>query len=179
MQPVQDYVFQTGDEPARLSEFFFESDSLIVIHNMGKTCPYCTMWADGFSGLSAHLQDRAGFLLVSPDSPAELEQFADGRGWVFPVASGEGNSFTEDMGMKVGGKCKPGISTFWKDPSNGQIHRICTEELGPMDLYCPVWHMISRLKAGINGWEPQFRYAFEDEHQHEHSEGCGHGCGCH
>jgi predicted dithiol-disulfide oxidoreductase (DUF899 family) len=176
-RPIPDYELHTADEPVKLSEFFFESDSLIVVHNMGSSCPYCTMWADGFAGLSAHLQDRAGFLLVSPDTPEVLETFANDRGWLFPVASDTDGAFTTAMGMKPDGHCAPGFSTFWKDKESGQVHHIASEELGPMDLYNPAWHMISRLKDGINDWEPQFRYAFEEAHEHEGD--CSHGCGCH
>jgi hypothetical protein len=84
------------------------------------------------------------------------------------------------MGMAPGGKPQPGMSTFWKDPSSGLVYRICTEHFGPMDLYCPSWHMISRLKAGVDGWQPQLRYAFEDEEgESEDLDHCSHGCGCH
>jgi len=44
-----------------LSALLKDKKDLIVIHNMGRQCPYCTMWADGFNGQLAHLEDRAAF----------------------------------------------------------------------------------------------------------------------
>ena len=46
---VKDYTLRDRDgKDVKLSEMFGEKDHLILIHNMGKGCPYCTMWADGF-----------------------------------------------------------------------------------------------------------------------------------
>jgi hypothetical protein len=60
-EEVQDYEFATPQGKARLSALFGDKDTLFVIHNMGITCPYCTMWADGFNGVFEHLRDRAAF----------------------------------------------------------------------------------------------------------------------
>jgi len=76
---VDDYTFQSGpDSTIKLSELFGERDDLIVIQNMGQGCKYCTLWADGFSGLISHLENRAALALVSPD-PIEkaLEELQD------------------------------------------------------------------------------------------------------
>jgi predicted dithiol-disulfide oxidoreductase (DUF899 family) len=51
LQPVQDYVFEGWSGPVRLSELFAGKRDLFVIHNMGTSCRYCTMWADGFNGV--------------------------------------------------------------------------------------------------------------------------------
>jgi predicted dithiol-disulfide oxidoreductase (DUF899 family) len=60
----------------QLSDLFGEHEDLIVIHNMGVSCPYCTLWADGFNGLIRHLEDRAAFVMVSPDPPDIQKEFA-------------------------------------------------------------------------------------------------------
>ena len=49
-QEVMDYTLATRDGPVRLSQLFGDKASLFVIHNMGASCPYCTLWADGFNG---------------------------------------------------------------------------------------------------------------------------------
>ena len=49
-RPVEDVVFESEVGPVRLSELFGEHDDLVIIHNMGASCRYCTLWADGFSG---------------------------------------------------------------------------------------------------------------------------------
>src|SRR5688500_19325814 len=80
--PVEDYeLIGSDDAPVRLSELFGEKDDLIDVHNMGKHCAYCTAWADGFNGVVQHLEDRAAFVVVSPDSPATQNEFAASRGW--------------------------------------------------------------------------------------------------
>lgn len=53
----------------KLSRLFGKNNDLILVHNMGRQCPYCTLWADGFNGLVKHLEDRASFVVVSPDPP--------------------------------------------------------------------------------------------------------------
>jgi len=54
-QAVMDYTLATRDGPVRLSQLFGDKASLFVIHNMGASCPYCTLWADGFNGLLPHV----------------------------------------------------------------------------------------------------------------------------
>jgi predicted dithiol-disulfide oxidoreductase (DUF899 family) len=83
-QPVADHVFGTLKGSTTLSELFEGRDDLIVIHNMGSKCAYCTMWADGYSGLYPHLKQRAAFVVASPDMPKTQAKFAASRGWQFP-----------------------------------------------------------------------------------------------
>jgi predicted dithiol-disulfide oxidoreductase (DUF899 family) len=75
-EAVADYVFSTPSGPVRLSELFGDKNELFVIHNMGKACAYCTLWADGFNGVQHHLRDRAAFVVSSPDSPQAQQEFA-------------------------------------------------------------------------------------------------------
>src|SRR5690349_10614506 len=84
---VKDYTFASASGPVKLSELFGEKNELILIHNMGKSCAYCTLWADGFNGFTAHLENRAGFVLVNNDTVEEQTAFANARGWKFKVVS--------------------------------------------------------------------------------------------
>ena len=68
-QEVEDYAFQTPAGTVRLSQLFGDREHLIVIHNMGSSCPACTLWADGFNGIHHHLTSRAAFVVSSPDPP--------------------------------------------------------------------------------------------------------------
>jgi predicted dithiol-disulfide oxidoreductase (DUF899 family) len=161
-EPVRDYTLKSQDgKSVRLSELFGKHDDLIVIHNMGASCVYCTMWADGFNGVVHHLENRAAFAVVSPDAPATQRVFAQQRGWKFKMCSGEGSTFIEDMGFKHvdGGRSSwmPGVSTFRRTP-DGKIVRIGKDSLGPGDPYCSVWHLFDLLKDGANGWEPAYKY---------------------
>jgi predicted dithiol-disulfide oxidoreductase (DUF899 family) len=97
-EEVQNYVFRNSTGSVRLSELFGDKPDLIVIHNMGTSCPNCTLWADGFNGIYDHLANRAAFVVSSPDPPVVQEHFAAGRGWRFPMISHEGTTFAADMG---------------------------------------------------------------------------------
>ena len=77
LEEVVNHSFRAwdGTEPD-LSDLFGDHDELIFIHNMGKRCPYCTLWADGFNSLLHHLENRAAFVVASPDDP-ERRQLED------------------------------------------------------------------------------------------------------
>ena len=155
---VPDYEFKSwSGTTVRLSTLFKGKEDLIVIHNMGKSCPYCTLWADGFNGVWQHLENRAGFVVISPDSPENQKEFAQSRGWQFEMLSGEDSSFIEDMGFKKEDGWWPGVSTFRKE-ANGEIYRVAQAIFGPMDLFCGTWHLMSLLADGINDWEPKYSY---------------------
>jgi predicted dithiol-disulfide oxidoreductase (DUF899 family) len=145
---VQDYVFKNRNgEDVKFSELFGDKEDLILIHNMGRQCKYCTMWADGFNGIFSHIQNRAGFALVSPDSHEVQREFADSRGWKFPMFSGADSTFIKDMGYVTDkGEYWPGASAFHKD-ENGNIKRISKTYFGPGDYFCSVWHFFDMLPA--------------------------------
>ena len=42
---------------------------MLLVHNMGKTCAYGTLWADGFVGVLPHLTRRAAVVVMTPDAP--------------------------------------------------------------------------------------------------------------
>ena len=92
-----------------LSDLFGKKEDLILIHNMGRSCPYCTMWADGFNGVLEHLEDRAAFVVVSPDAPPVQKQFAKSRDWRFKMVSSKETAFSKDMGFEN----KQGRSRAW------------------------------------------------------------------
>ena len=155
---VSDYTFTDhAGNALKLSALFGKGRDLIVVHNMGTGCSYCTMWADGFNGVRQHLSDRAAFVVVSPDKPALQKKFAAGRGWKFPMLSSQGTTFFKDMGFEgEGGKPWPGVSAFRKERSG--IRRTGTAPFGPGDEFCAVWHLFDLLKDGADGWGPKYKY---------------------
>lgn len=160
--PVEDYALQGSDgAPVRLSELFGDKDDLIVVHNMGKGCAYCTTWADGFNGVVPHLEDRAAFVVVSPDSPDVQRTFAASRDWRFRMASSAGSTFTADMGYssEKDGKTwyMPGYSTFRRDP-DGSIRRVGRDFFGPGDRYLSIFHMFDMLDGGTGDWYAKHSY---------------------
>src|SRR6266498_3060454 len=78
-EPVKEYEFRRAGGTVKLSELFGHQDTLIVVHNMGASCPYCTLWADGFNGLLPHIENRAAFAVASPDDPQAQEKFKASR----------------------------------------------------------------------------------------------------
>ena len=157
-EEVSDYIL-TGpdDKKVQFSEMFDDTKDLIVIHNMGNSCPYCTMWADGFNGVLQHLENRAAFIVVSPDPPEVQAAFAQKRGWQFKMYSSEESTFAEDMGFKHEDGYLPGVSTFHKK-ANGKIVRIAKTYFGPGDPFCAPWHLFDLLADGTNGWQPALEY---------------------
>jgi len=141
-----------------ISELFGDKEDLIIVHNMGRACAYCTMWADGINGVVKHLENRSAFAVVSPDSPKVQKEFAASRGWEFRMLSGEGTTFIKEMGFEdPRGGFMPGVSTFHRDGS-GKIFRVSKDQFGPGDDYCVVWHFFDLLKEGSRDWEPAFSY---------------------
>ncbi len=156
---VSDYTFKDPDgKQVKLSSLFGKKGDLIIIHNMGKSCSFCTLWADGFTGFTKHLENRAGFALVSHDRPALLKEFAATRNWNYNYLSNDGGDFTKDMGFQSEkGDPWPGMSTFRKD-KNGKIKRVSSAFFGPGDDFCSIWHMFDMLGNGADGWAPTYKY---------------------
>ena len=158
-EAVADYVFKAHDgSQIKLSEMFGAHKNLILIHNMGKGCRYCTLWADGFVGFKNHLENRAAFVVVSKD-PFDIQRdFYNSRGWNFRMYSSHGTTFNRDVSFETetGGQM-PGVSAFYKDES-GRMFRTAYTYFGPGDDFCAVWPMLDLLKDGPAGWEPKYQY---------------------
>ncbi|MEO8512495.1 MAG: DUF899 family protein [Ignavibacteria bacterium] len=143
---VDDYTLKDRDgKDVKLSEMFGDKENLVLIHNMGKSCSYCTLWADGFSGVTYFMEKKAAFVVVSPDAPEVQKEFAESRGWKFKMYSGAGSSFIKDMGYYTdAGSYWPGVSVFHKGGS-GKITRISKDFFGPGDFYSSPWHFFDLL----------------------------------
>jgi predicted dithiol-disulfide oxidoreductase (DUF899 family) len=153
-----------SNQRVTLAELFGDKDDLIVIHNMGKGCVYCTLWADEINGIREHLANRASLVMINPNKPEVQKEFAASRGWKMRMLSDADMDFTADMGFaleKDGKKyAQPGFSTFHRDAS-GMITRIGYDEFGPGDQYSSVWHYLDLLKDGAKEWEPEYSYQAE------------------
>ncbi len=94
---------------------------LLVIHNMGKACNYCSLWADGFESVAPLIGDETSFVLVNGDSPEVQREVAATRGWTFPMVSEPGTEFTQDMGMITDDGRWPGVTAFFTRSSAANI----------------------------------------------------------
>lgn len=157
-EPVNDYQLRRPDgTPVMLSALFGSKTELLVVHNMGRKCPYCTLWADGFNGVWRHLADRAAFVVTSPDEPAVMREFAASRGWGFVMASIAGSPFARDLGYEPEpGKFWPGVSGLRL--RGGRIERTGCATFGPGDDFCSVWPMLELIDGGKGEWEPRYSY---------------------
>ena len=156
---VEDYLLHDRKgKPIRLSELFGDHEEMILVHNMGKSCPYCTLWADGFMGVKKHLEDRAAFVISTPDPFAEMDAFASERGWDFNLVTTEGSSLKPDLGFQLkDGSYYPRVSTLIKD-EKGKIWHVAKAYFGPGDDFCAVWYLFDLLAKEDPDWEPKFRY---------------------
>jgi predicted dithiol-disulfide oxidoreductase (DUF899 family) len=159
---TKDYHFVQGDASVSLDDLFQGREDLIVIHNMGQGCSYCTLWADGLNGVLPHLENRASIVLMNGDTPAVQRDVAASRGWKFRMVQDADGSFTSDMGFAETHDGKrhlaPGYSTFHR-AEDGTISRVAFDMFGPGDTYMPVFHMLPLLQNGDNGWTPKKSYA--------------------
>lgn len=155
---IKDYTLTTTEgRKAKLSSLFGKHQELILIHNMGQKCSYCTLWADGFKGIAPHLQQRAAFVLESPDAPKDLKAFAKSRGWDYPLISSQGTSLRSDLGFAdEKSNVWPGVSVLVK--SGKSIKRVSKSFFGPGDNFCIAWDFIDLLPKGANGWAPKKKY---------------------
>ncbi|MBS8263685.1 DUF899 domain-containing protein [Mesobacillus boroniphilus] len=155
---VEDYqLTNTKGKNVLLSELFGGKNELIVIHNMGKSCSYCTLWADGFSGFTEHLENKAAFVLTSPDDFQTLSDFSNERGWTFKSVSTKGTTFKEDLGFKSKEGFRPGVSILLKE-EDGTIKHYTKAAFGPGDDYCSIWALFELLPEGSGDWGPKHRY---------------------
>lgn len=146
-ETVSDYTFQRPEGAVTLAGLFGDRDDLILIHNMGASCPHCTLWADGYNGLQRHVLERAAFAVTSPDAPDSQRKLAQARGWTFPMVSHAGTSFAKDMGfVSAKGGYMPGVSVFRRQ--DGAIVRVSDALFSPGDDFCTLWHFFDLLGAG-------------------------------
>ncbi len=153
------YVFTEGESATvSLSELFGDKNDLIVIHNMGRSCNYCSLWADGLNGVLDHLLTRTSVVLMNADSAAAQREIAQERGWKFRMIRDTEGAFTDDMGFRTEHEGKkylqPGYSVFHRN-DDGTITRTGYDAFGPGDVYMGVFHMFDMLADGGEGWQPR------------------------
>jgi predicted dithiol-disulfide oxidoreductase (DUF899 family) len=153
---IGDYAFQTEGGETTLSALFSGRDLMLVIHNMGQACRYCTLWADGLNGLVPHLEDAFALLLVSKDPPDVQRRLAQDRGWRFRMASHGGGPYMKEQGEMLGYANCPGAVVYEK--RGGKILRRARTGFGPGDLYSPMWHLLALAGISESEWTPQFHY---------------------
>lgn len=155
-EEAADYTFRHLDGETSLSQLFGDHDRLLVIHNMGQGCRYCTLWADGINGVLEHLEDAMSVALVSKDPPDVQRRIALDRGWRFRMVSHGGGAYMTEQCAMGDSANMPGSSIY--ERKSGEIVRRGRTAFGPGDLYSPVWHFLGLAGVGTGDWTPQFHY---------------------
>ena len=155
--PVKDYTFDTGVNKQTLSSFFGKNQKLLVIHNMGEACRFCTLWGDGINAFLPHLESALSVVMVSKDTPEQQRLFANSRGWRMRMAShGGGDYMSEQIATEGMGENVPGAACYEK--KGDQIVKTNSSFFGPNDLYCPMWHFLGMAGITAAEWTPQYNY---------------------
>ncbi len=155
-QPVPAYRFETFTGDVSLLDLFAGKEQLLAIHNMGHGCRYCTLWADGFNGLLAHLETAMSVVLLSRDPPQLQRDFASSRNWRFRLASHGGGRYISEQTVMEGMDNMPGAVVY--ERSGDQVFRKNSAVFGPGDLYCSFWPLLALAGMDLSQWTPQYRY---------------------
>ncbi len=143
---VKDYTLAgPGGRKVKLSSAFGRQQWMVLVHNMGQSCPYCTLWADGFNSLWQHIErgiagqtKRAACVVVSPDEPAAQARFARSRKWGFRMLSAAGTTLFRDLGYAdENNRPWPGVSILRRQ--GRKITRHARDFFGPGDKYNPIF----------------------------------------
>jgi predicted dithiol-disulfide oxidoreductase (DUF899 family) len=153
-EPIEDFEVRSSDGPRRLSDLFGAHDDLLLVHNMGRSCAYCTLWADGFVGSLPHLLRRSAVALLTPDPPDIQRAFAESRGWPFVMVSDPDRDVARALGFATGTQSLPGVSALHR-AVDGSLVRTGRAVFGPGDDYCAVWPLFDLLQGGAGDWGPQ------------------------
>ncbi|MDX8034138.1 DUF899 family protein [Lentzea sp. BCCO 10_0856] len=153
-----------AQDRVRLTDLFGEHETLVVYHLMfapsdDEACPMCSMWVDGFNGVTPHLTRHTAFVVVAKAPPDRLLEWARRRGWDrLRVLSSHGTSFNEDMNAEFADEeQRPMVSVLRKTGDTVQhlyslpANLIDGAERG-IDLLSPVWTVLDLLPGGRGDW---------------------------
>ena len=155
-QEVPNYTFESQSGVTSLIDLFADKDQLLVIHNMGQACRYCTLWADGINGFLPHLESTLSVVLVSKDDPELQRRFANSRGWRFRLASHGGGKYVQEQTAMTGHDNMPGCVVY--ERQGDTILRKNSAVFGPGDLFCSAWNFLALAGIDTSEFTPQYTY---------------------
>ncbi|HVU18534.1 MAG TPA: thioredoxin family protein [Candidatus Didemnitutus sp.] len=166
------YVFETPNGRASLSDLFGDRDQLIVYHFMlapgwEEGCRGCSFVSDHFDGALPHVRSRGiAFTAVSLAPLAEIRQFKTRMGWTFPWVSSHGTTFNRDFGVsfteaeqaegsrnynygstQAMGEEMPGLSVFARNAAGELFHTYSTYSRG-LDSLINAYNLIDLTPRG-------------------------------
>lgn len=153
---VKDYTFVSIDGDTSLSKLFGTRTKLLVIHNMGSECNYCTLWADGFNGILPHLEDAMAVVMVSGEPPEVQAALAKQRNWGFTMVSHKDLPYTGEQTTLGEWTDMPGATVYEKIGDKILLRNKCFFE--PNDIYCAMWPLLGLAGIQTKDWQPAFDY---------------------
>jgi len=153
---VSSYSFKTSEGDTELTALFAGRDKMLIIHNMGQGCRYCTTYADGINGILHHLEDAMSVVVVSKDPPEVQRRMAQDRRWKFRMASHGGGDYMAEQCKMAGYDNCPGAAVY--ELNQSKIMRRAQTPFGPGDMFSPVWPFLGLAGIGEADWTPQFHY---------------------
>lgn len=177
---LADYVLAEGPldlglpgptQSRRLTELFGDHQVLVIYHLMfhpdeDEACSMCSMWVDGFHGVSHHLAQHAAFVVVAKAPLPKLRAWALRRGWDgLRVLSSYGTTFNADLWAEHSdGSQRPMISVLRREGDRARhFYSLPANHLddseGAIDLLSPVWNVLDLMPGGRGDWYAANGYA--------------------
>jgi predicted dithiol-disulfide oxidoreductase (DUF899 family) len=99
---VADYeLARPSGKTVLLSELFGERSFLVLVHNMGRECYFCRVYADELEAGYRLIEPRAALVYVGPDSPEELAEIVADRQYRAHVVCDAGTTLAADLGFST------------------------------------------------------------------------------
>jgi predicted dithiol-disulfide oxidoreductase (DUF899 family) len=166
-----DYVFDSEQGPARLSQLFGKGSTLVAYSfmygpKMAKACPMCTSMLDGLNGSAPHIAQRTNLVVIAKSPLSRVLEFARNRGWSnLRLLSSEKNSYNQDYhGEDAKGNQWPMLNVFHKEGRTirhtwGSEMLTAKEEPGQnarhVDMLWPLWNVLDLTPEGRGAdWYP-------------------------
>jgi predicted dithiol-disulfide oxidoreductase (DUF899 family) len=175
----KDYLFDTEDGEARLSDLFCGRSQLLVYHFMfgpdwDEGCPSCSSVADAFDETHLHLQNHdVAFTAISRAPLEKLVSYRDRMGWNFPWASSGRTEFNFDFNASFTAESVADGGSFnfrpldgWQlDPANlpfegpgmsafalkdGDVFHTYSAYSRGLDVLWNMWQWLDRAPLGRN-----------------------------
>jgi predicted dithiol-disulfide oxidoreductase (DUF899 family) len=165
------YVFETAGGKKSLAELFGGKSQLAIYHFMfgpdwEQGCPSCSLLADHFDNLGAHLSQRDVRFLIASRAPLDkIDAFKKRMGWKFPWVSAYNTDFNFDYEVSVPkeemekehiynyvrtkfpSEERPGLSVFYKNASGEVFHTYSMYGRGLED-FMGVYAILDRVPKG-------------------------------
>jgi predicted dithiol-disulfide oxidoreductase (DUF899 family) len=157
----KEYLFETDEGPASLSDLFRGRSQLLMYHFMfgpeyAAGCPACSAIADGFNGFAIHLANHGVMLWAVSRAPLQkLQAYKRRMGWSFPWASSFGSDFNDDFHASLTeDQERSGLFEYnfreehvWSPPEDGR---------GPFDAWAATtgtdWATYTRQRPGMSAF---------------------------